>query len=444
MLNETVEFLNESILEGAQPSRLGSALGAIVAFAFIILGIFGDSLIIIAILSKQELRNNIVNIFIVSLQLNDIFNIGFNQFLVGLSYSFMEWQGTQLCEVFVYTSIICTGSLLWHHGLISIHRFLVVVCNQHVSYMRMSPKVYCVLSLVLARLIPIAVCLPALINRNMTVYSRAALRCLLAPEVGRMQNLLIVLFNILIPSLIVCFCFAQIFARVHTVSRNVRKALGGRANPKRREISFRRESARTPAIANGDTTEQIMLCTSTQASSSFSLRREIQISKMFAIIFTVFFFGYMPYGVIRLIDKKNNLHPDVYVLLTVLFIISISVSPIIYGLMNTQIRVQCIYLLSKLFRMRPREASPVQRKPMVVKPTVLPRESTDYSDELEMKNIANASDRSVKEKPSKLSKKSEKSVSESKKSQRESSQATAAPAAEMQAAQDDGGVYKGP
>lgn len=70
---------------------------------------------------------------------------------------------------------------------------------------------------------------------------------------------------------------------------------------------------------------------------------------MFAIIFIVFLFGYLPYGIIRLIDTKNNLNPDVYVLLTVLFIISISVSPVIYGLMNNQIRIQCTVLLRKMF-----------------------------------------------------------------------------------------------
>lgn len=106
------------------PSRLGGALGASVAFIFIVFGVLGDTLIILAILSKRELRKNIVNIFIVSLQLNDLFNIGFNQSLVGLSYLLMKWHGPYIiCEIFVYTSIICTGTLLWHHALIAIHRY---------------------------------------------------------------------------------------------------------------------------------------------------------------------------------------------------------------------------------------------------------------------------------------------------------------------------------
>ncbi|RNA27148.1 trapped in endoderm-1-like [Brachionus plicatilis] len=302
------------------PSRFGSALGATAAFFFIFFGIIGDSLIIAAILSKKELRTNLINIFIVSLQLNDIFNIGFNQFLVGLSYVFMKWHGPYLlCEIFVYTSIISTGSLLWHHALISIYRYLVVVCNFNVNHYGISPKVYIILSIVVARLIPVLVCMPAFKSRHMTEYSSIALRCMLAPNVSAFQNLLIVLINMLIPCLIVIVCFVYIFAKVRNVSKNVR-------NP---------HKSKNKSIS--------------ASHCSSSLRREIRITKMFAIIFTVFLFGYLPYGIIRLIDKDNDFHPDFYVFLTVLFIISISISPIVYGLMNNQIRSQCIVILNKLF-----------------------------------------------------------------------------------------------
>jgi hypothetical protein len=392
------------------PSRLGSALGAIVAYIFIIFGIFGDALIIIAILTKRELRNNLLNIFIVSCQLNDIFNIGFNQFLVGLSYTFMKWHGPYiLCEIFVYTSIISTGSLLWHHALISIHRYLIVVCNLNIRYLNMSPKYYVIFSLVLARLIPTLVCIPALIHRNMTVYSAAALRCLLAPRVSGFQNLLIVTINMLIPCLIIIYCFVCIFTRVHRVSKTIRKTIFNNNGTKslnsnaaleiisnyqkntsnnknklstvsmlqkptvieqntaslklNNKLAVATNTRPSPFNSNSNnlnvnsnhtvvattTTSGGRGSSSTLSSTMISMHREIQISKMFAIIFTVFLFGYLPYGFIRLIDSKNNLHPDVYVLLTVIFIISISISPIIYGLMNNQIRIQCILLLKKIF-----------------------------------------------------------------------------------------------
>ena len=156
------------------PSRLGTALGAAVAFLFIIFGLCGNSLIAIAIMSKSTLRNNLVNIFIVSLQLNDIFNICFNCIPVALSYTFMKWHGPYiLCEIFVYTSIISTGSLLWHHAIISMHRYIVVVHNQNQNMycVKMSPKLSIAFSLIISRLIPVIVCAPALYSRTLTVYN---------------------------------------------------------------------------------------------------------------------------------------------------------------------------------------------------------------------------------------------------------------------------------
>jgi hypothetical protein len=310
------------------PSRMGTSIGALFAFVCILFGIIGDSLIVIVILRKKVLRNNLTNIFIVSLQLNDLINICFNQFLVGYAYIVMGWPfHPYFCKLFVYTSIICTGSLIWHHALISIHRYLVVVCNQTTSYMGMSPKVYVLSSLIVARLIPTLVCLPAFINGEMAVYSAAAVRCILAPLVSGVQSLLIVVINMMIPCLIIIFCFARIFFTVHNVSKTVRK----RANssvPSSHSSSFHQQHPQAKKK-------------SSLIDKNSSIHREIQITKMFAIIFVVFLFGYLPYGIIRGADKRNNLHPDIYVLLTVFFIISISVSPIIYGLMNTQVRKEC-------------------------------------------------------------------------------------------------------
>jgi hypothetical protein len=306
------------------PSRMGTTIGALFAFVCVLFGMIGDCLIIVAILRKRVLRNNLTNIFIVSLQLNDLFNICFNQSLVGLAYINMGWKAPYLCEIFVYTSIICTGSLIWHHALISIHRYLVVVCNQTTSYMGMSPKVYVLLSLIIARLIPTLVCLPAFINGNMTVYSPAAVRCILAPLVSGTQSLLIVLVNMMLPCLIIILCFAKIFCTVHNVSKTVRSI---------------------KHISKHHSTNNFI------PDKWVYIYREIQITKMFAVIFIVFLFGYLPYGIIRGIDKRNNLHPDVYVLLTVILIISISISPVIYGFMNEQIRVECFELIRIIFNL---------------------------------------------------------------------------------------------
>jgi magnesium-transporting ATPase (P-type) len=82
---------------------------------------------------------------------------------------------------------------------------------------------------------------------------------------------------------------------------------------------------------------------STNSKSNF--QREAAISKMFACIFMLFLFGYIPYSIIRMFDKSNSLHPDIYVLLTVWFVMTSTISPFIVMQMNMQIREQCKKLL---------------------------------------------------------------------------------------------------
>lgn len=78
-------------------------------------------------------------------------------------------------------------------------------------------------------------------------------------------------------------------------------------------------------------------------------KREIEISKSFGTILIVFLFGFIPYGIIRGFDKNNGLHPDIYIFLTLIFIMSISVSPLIIVKMNKQINKECVDLMELIF-----------------------------------------------------------------------------------------------
>ncbi|CAF1667654.1 unnamed protein product, partial [Adineta ricciae] len=108
MFNSTIS--NQTTLTSPllrQPTRQATYLGAILAFVFIFFGLIGNILLITTILSVKKLRINIINIFIVSLQFNDLLNIGFNQFFVGLSYANHHWVGGPLiCKLVVYFSTV--------------------------------------------------------------------------------------------------------------------------------------------------------------------------------------------------------------------------------------------------------------------------------------------------------------------------------------------------
>ena len=71
---------------------------------------------------------------------------------------------------------------------------------------------------------------------------------------------------------------------------------------------------------------------------------KIRITKMFAVLFTLFVLGYHPYGFVRAY-KRRPLHPDIFVLLTLLYCVSICASPFVYGIMNNQLRHECMRVI---------------------------------------------------------------------------------------------------
>jgi cbb3-type cytochrome oxidase subunit 3 len=195
------------------------------------------------------------------------------------------------------------GCLLWHHCLIAIHRLIVVVYPNLLR--RMSVKTYVIISLVITRILPILCCIPSFIAHSIG-YSTQALRCSIRDKLQIFINLTIL---IALPNIIIIICFVGIFLHVY------------RASYKNRTNN------------------------ASSTSISRSLRREIRITKMFAVLFTLFFLGYHPYGFVRAYEKHRPLHPDIFVLLTLVYCISICASPFVYGIMNDQLRHECMRVI---------------------------------------------------------------------------------------------------
>lgn len=195
------------------------------------------------------------------------------------------------------------GCLLWHHCLIAIHRLIVVVYPNLLR--RMSVKTYVIVSLVITRVLPIACCIPSFITDSIG-YSSQVLRCSIRNKLQIFINIIVL---ILLPNVIIIICFVGIFVNVLRATHAT-----GRTN-------------------------------TNTVSTSHSLRREIRITKMFAVLFILFFLGYHPYGFVRGFDKRRQLHADIYVLLTLLYCISICASPLVYGIMNNQLRNECMRVL---------------------------------------------------------------------------------------------------
>ncbi|XP_005113183.1 melatonin receptor type 1C-like [Aplysia californica] len=283
-----------------RPSSTALHIGAVVMLIALLWGLFGNILTSFVILTNKDLKST-TNVFIVSLCINDILNLGINNMIVLISYFMMEWtMGLAICEMVMHFTVLFMGSSLWHTGLISIHRLIVVCFNNF--YKKISKKAYTIFVLSFARIVPVLFIITPHLGR-MSQFQPKLIRCLARKEFGLYTMLVSVTLQML-PSIVLIVCYIAIFIKVFRSSSAIRAT-------RKREW----------------------------------LRREIQVTKMFGMVFLLIIIGYLPYGIVRFIDRKLELSADFYVGISVVYAVANSCNPIIYGVMDRKIRRYCFRAL---------------------------------------------------------------------------------------------------
>ena len=284
------------------PSVWATHVGASVMGAFLLVGVVG-SLWILAAIATGRRPWNVIDYFILSLTVQDLLTYVLVMFFIVLSYVERRWIGGDvMCKLNPELTVFFTGSALWHSALIAFHRF-VVVCHNGI-YSRWSKSVYIAFALITARVVPALLVFPGY-GLTASHYKSQMLRCILRPTQGsRIVFISVVLMGL--PVVIVLACYLLIFSFVWRMTRHV-------SNPDMR------------------------------------LRREMQITKMFGVVFAVILLGFVPYAVLRNFDGDNSAPADVYVLVTVVYGVATCSNPFVYGAMSTDIRRACITFAQKCF-----------------------------------------------------------------------------------------------
>ncbi|RUS82158.1 hypothetical protein EGW08_010092 [Elysia chlorotica] len=282
------------------PSASALRIGAVVMSLALLWGLFGNILTSCVILRNKDLKS-MTNVFIVSLCINDILNLGINNMIVLISYFTMEWtMGLAVCELVMHFTVLLMGSSLWHTGLISIHRLIVVCFNNF--YKKISKRSYLVFVLSFARIVPLMFMVTAPLGR-MSKFEPKLVRCIARKEFA-LYTMLVSITLQMLPSIILIVCYIAIFIKVFRSSSAIRAT-------RKREW----------------------------------FRREIQVTKMFGMVFLLIILGYLPYGIVRFIDRRLEFSADFYVGVTVLYAVANSCNPIIYGVMDRKIRRYCFRAL---------------------------------------------------------------------------------------------------
>jgi hypothetical protein len=294
--------VNESTADSQQPTVLATSAGALVMSLFLAGGLFGNLLIIGSIVSTPKVRN-VTNAFIVSLCINDVTALLLVVALIVDSYVWRGWNaGDVMCRLNPELNVALTGSSMWHAALIAVHRYIVVAHNDGYKRLSRTPA-YAIFVLVAARAIPLACAVPGF-SLDTSGYAPKMLRCVLLPtQAWRMMTVMLV--GTVTPCLVVAICYSVVFCVVCRVARRAR-------------------------------------------GTDARMRRELKITKMFALAFGAILLGYVPYAVVRNADRDNNFHADVYVSVSVFYGAATCMTPLIYGVMSTQVKDACLTTLHRL------------------------------------------------------------------------------------------------
>lgn len=297
--NTSSEFTNYSL----EPTKIATSIGAAIMSFFLALGLLGNFWIIVAITTKRGLAS-IINVFIISLIINDLLTYFMVVVFIIDSFAAHGWNaGDTMCQLNPELTVLFTGCSLWHTALIAIHRY-IVVCHNHL-YKRMSKTAYVTFVLIATRAIPASCVFPGF-SLSKNIYYHKMLRCLLGP-LQKTRMVYITMAQIILPCIIVLVCYALVFAFVHRISRHIHQ-------------------------------------------TNMILKREIQITKMFGMVFLTIMLGFIPYAVLRNADRGNIFSADVYVVATVVYAIASCSNPIVYGAMSTDIRSTCLACLKGALR----------------------------------------------------------------------------------------------
>ena len=145
-------------MTAAEPSIVATQLGASLMGIFLLLGLVGNLLIMVAIVTIRKVWN-VINIFIISLVINDLLAFALIVVFIIHSYASHAWSaGDVMCKLNPELTLLFTGCSLWHTALIAIHRYIVVCHNS--AYNRMSKTAYVAFVLVVARAIPMLCVFP--------------------------------------------------------------------------------------------------------------------------------------------------------------------------------------------------------------------------------------------------------------------------------------------
>jgi hypothetical protein len=335
LLNEFKNIQNQT-----DTTLLDSKYETLFLVSFIFLHSLGICLIVASVVRKKtnpfkNSNTNQINLLILSLQLNAIGDFILNCLLISNSHE--SWSSLK-CNILFYACMLSMGCTLWHYVTISLNQYLIIKNPKQIR----ASKAVTSLSMLVPRLMPLLACVPSLFRIEWFKEERRR-RSYHAVNLEKIQSVSILIVDILVPWCLITCCFTSIFLISSNTQSSVVKVNSETA---RRLIQIHRQSLlcfddeSTTCSTRGDSGK---LRATLMETFRLKRQREISMSKRFLPFIVLFVFGYLPYGVLLVVDDLESL--NFYNIFKYWFIIITSISPVVIISTNSQIyeQIKCFY-----------------------------------------------------------------------------------------------------
>ncbi|CAL4111125.1 unnamed protein product [Meganyctiphanes norvegica] len=296
--------------------------------AYMIFGITGNALTIVALLRCPRVRN-VTAAFIISLCVAD-----FLFCILVLPWEVSRfvarrwlWGNTGwICTIFPLIKYWNVAVSLLSIAMITINRYIMIA---HFSiYKSVYRKGWIVVMIAFCWLFALMMLVPTLMGRwGRFGFDSRLQTCSIIGGKGRYPKQILFAIAFLVPAIIIVICYSLIFAVIHKSEKRMRE-----------------HGARNQ---NGSSHNQAITLQSNLRSSSKTTRpiekearrkrNEWRITKMVLIIFLTFLITYLPITLVKGLDEKVN-YPGAHLLGYILIYISSFINPVIYVIMNRQYR----------------------------------------------------------------------------------------------------------
>ncbi|XP_069949224.1 uncharacterized protein [Cherax quadricarinatus] len=322
-------FINDTSWDEAAESEIAKMSRGVACFiavlfmGYMVLGLTGNFLTILALLRCPRVRN-VTAAFIISLCVADflfcvlVLPWEVSRFLAGK----WLWGEGWICTLFPLLRYWNVAVSLLSIAMITINRYIMIA---HFSvYKLVYRKGWIALMIAFCWVFAFVMLLPTLLSKwGRFGFDRRLQTCSILDDNNKSPKQVLFGLGFCVPAIVIVICYSLIFFVIH------------RSEKRMRQHSNRGMNGAAPAT--GPSLQAQHRVTTKGEREARRRRNEWRITKMVLIIFIAFLVTYLPITLVKNLDKKVD-YPGLHVLGYVLIYISACINPVIYVIMNRQYR----------------------------------------------------------------------------------------------------------